>query len=130
MQANGDAGFMEMQCENRCSTSTRRIKCKVYSFTKEYLHIARSAFHDGYHVGMAGEAEPPSGLRGGKPLSLQLNKDEVSLCYDYTRLILKRRRRALDQVEQTVAARLNVRTVLDVVRRPETLRCYIISLIE
>jgi len=59
-----------------------------------------------------------------------MENDVVSLRYDYTWLVLKRRRRALDQVEQTVAARLNMRAVLDVVRRPEMLRCDIISLIE
>jgi hypothetical protein len=42
-----------------------------------------------------------------------VDNDEVSLCYEYTWLILKRRRRAPDQVEQAVTARLNVRTVLD-----------------
>jgi hypothetical protein len=41
-----------MRCENRCSTSTRRIEFKVYSFSEESLHIARSAFHNGYHVGL------------------------------------------------------------------------------
>ena len=37
---------------------------------------------------------------------------------------------ALDQLEETVAARLNVRTVLKVVGRPEALRCCIVSLVE
>jgi hypothetical protein len=37
---------------------------------------------------------------------------------------------AFDQVEETVAARLNVCTVLNVVGRPEALRCCIISLIK
>jgi len=37
---------------------------------------------------------------------------------------------ALDQLEETVAARLNVRTVLKVVGHPEALRCCIVSLIE
>src|SRR6202023_1140280 len=59
-----------------------------------------------------------------------VDNDEVSLRYDYTWLILERGRLALDQVEQTVAARLNVRTVLNVVERPEALRCGIISLIK
>jgi hypothetical protein len=59
-----------------------------------------------------------------------VDDDEVSLRYDYSRLIPEGERDALDQVEETVAARLNVRTVLNVVGRPEALRCYIISLIE
>src|SRR3984893_7879842 len=59
-----------------------------------------------------------------------VDDDEVSLCYDYSRLIPESGRDALDQVEETVTARLNVRTVLNVVGRPEALRCGIISLIE
>jgi hypothetical protein len=39
-----------------------------------------------------------------------LDDDEVSLRYDYSRLILEGGRDALDQAEKTVAARLNVRT--------------------
>jgi hypothetical protein len=48
----------------------------------------------------------------------------------YSRLIPESGRDALDQVEQTVAARLNVRTVLNIVGRPEALRCCIVSLVE
>ena len=59
-----------------------------------------------------------------------VDDDKASLRYDYSRLIPEGGRDALDQVEQTVAARLNVRTVLNVVGRPEALRCCIISLIE
>src|SRR6202011_2817712 len=59
-----------------------------------------------------------------------VDDDEVSLCYDYSRLIPESGRDALDQVEETVTARLNVRTVLNVVGRPEALRCNIISLIK
>src|ERR1700758_5508260 len=46
------------------------------------------------------------------------------------RLILERGRGTLDQVEETVTPRLNVRAVLSVVGRPEALRCRIISLIK
>ncbi len=46
-----------------------------------------------------------------------VDDDEVSLCYDYSRLIPEGGRDALDQVEETVAARLNVRAVLNVVGR-------------
>ena len=59
-----------------------------------------------------------------------MNDDEVSLGYDYSGLIFERWRDALDQVEETVTARLNVRAVLNVVGRPEALRCRIISLIK
>jgi hypothetical protein len=52
-----------------------------------------------------------------------VDDDEVSLCYDYSRLIPEGGRNALDQVEETVAARFNVRTVLNLVGRPEALRC-------
>ena len=41
-----------------------------------------------------------------------VDDDKVSLRYDYSRLILEGGRDALDQAEETVAARLNVRTVL------------------
>ena len=56
-----------------------------------------------------------------------VNDDDVSLRYDYSRLIPEGGRNALDQFEETITARLNVRTVLDVVGRPEALRCGIIS---
>ena len=59
-----------------------------------------------------------------------VDDDEVSLGYDYSGLILERGRGALDQVEETVTARLNLRAVLNVVGRPEALRCRIISLIK
>src|SRR5580704_5445112 len=59
-----------------------------------------------------------------------VDDDDVSLRYDYSRLIPEGGRNALDQVEETVTARLNVRTVLNVVGRPEALRSGIISLIE
>src|SRR5690349_16557933 len=59
-----------------------------------------------------------------------VDDDKVSLRYDYSRLILEGGRDALDQAEKTVAARLNVRTVLNIVGRPEALRCCIVSLVE
>ena len=59
-----------------------------------------------------------------------MDDDEVSLGYDYSGLILERGRGALDQVEETVTAGLNVRAVLNVVGRPEALRYRIISLIK
>ena len=59
-----------------------------------------------------------------------VDDDDVSLRYDYSRLIPEGGRNALDQVEETFTAGLNVRTVLNVVGRPEALRCNIISLIK
>ena len=59
-----------------------------------------------------------------------VDDDEVSLRDDYSRFIPEGERNALDQVKETIPARLNVRTVLNVVGRPEALRCGIISLIE
>ena len=59
-----------------------------------------------------------------------VDDDKVSLRYDYSRLILEGGRDALDQAEETVAARLNVRTVLNIVGRPEALRFCIVSLVE
>src|SRR5260370_27901200 len=65
-----------------------------------------------------------------KPEEAAVDDDKVSLRYDYSRLIPESGRDALDQVEQTVAARLNVRTVLNIVGRPEALRYCIVSLVE
>src|ERR1700751_4905269 len=48
-----------------------------------------------------------------------VDDDEVSLRYGYSRLISEGGRDVLNQVEETVAARLNVRTVLNVAGRPE-----------
>jgi hypothetical protein len=59
-----------------------------------------------------------------------VDDDDVSFRYDYSWLIPEGGRNALDQVEETITARLNVRAVLNVVGRPEALRCGIISLIE
>jgi hypothetical protein len=59
-----------------------------------------------------------------------VDDDKVSLRYDYSGPIPEGGRDALDQAEETVAARLNVRTVLNVVGRPEALRCCIVSLVE
>ncbi len=64
------------------------------------------------------------------PREPAVDDDEISLRYDYSGLILERGRGALDQVEETVTAWLNVRAVLNVVGRPEALRCRIISLIK
>src|SRR5260370_40575797 len=47
-----------------------------------------------------------------------------------SRLVLQRRREALYEVEQALSARLDMSAVLNVVRRPITFRCRIVTLIE
>ena len=56
--------------------------------------------------------------------------DEVAVGYDHPRLVLQRRRHALDEVEEAVAARGNVCAVLDVVGLPIPLSRRIVPLIE
>jgi hypothetical protein len=80
-----------------------------------------SVFHTDY---VCGNHRPPDAREPA------VDDDEVSLGYDCSGLILERRRGALDQIEETVTARLNVCAVLSVVGRPEALRCRIISLIK
>ena len=41
---------------------------------------------------------------------------EIAFGHNHTRLVPERRRNAFYKIEQTLAARLNVRTVLDIVR--------------
>src|ERR1700730_13367775 len=55
---------------------------------------------------------------------------EVSLGHDLSRFVLQRRRKALDEIEQTLAAGLDMSAVLDIVRRPETLSGCIVTLVE
>src|SRR6202051_1890367 len=55
---------------------------------------------------------------------------DVSLCHDRSRFVLQRWRKALDEIEQTVAARCDMIAVLDVVRRPESFRGRIIALVK
>ena len=43
---------------------------------------------------------------------------EVSLSQDRSRLILERRRKALDEIEQAFTTRRDLSAVLDVMRRP------------
>jgi hypothetical protein len=54
---------------------------------------------------------------------------EVSLGYDCARLVLQRTRKALDQIEESFPAGLDVGTVLNVIWRPEPLRCIIVALV-
>src|SRR5712691_1486580 len=47
-----------------------------------------------------------------------------------SRFVLQRRRDAFDEIEQALSARLNMSAVLNVVRRPITFGCRIVTLIE
>ena len=59
-----------------------------------------------------------------------MDDDEVPLRHDDAGLVFERRRCALDQIEEAFAARLDVRTVLDVVGRPKAFSRHIVSLVE
>src|SRR6266849_9580230 len=54
----------------------------------------------------------------------------VCLGHDRSQFVLQRWWEALDQVNYTLAARLDVGTVLNVVRRPEALRSRVVALVE
>ena len=55
---------------------------------------------------------------------------EVSISDDRSWLILQGRRQALDEIEQTLAARCDMSAVLNVIRRPESLRRRVVTLVE
>jgi hypothetical protein len=59
-----------------------------------------------------------------------MNDHEVPVGHDQAGLISQRRREAPDQIEETVAAGLDMRAVLDVVGRPVAISRHIVSLIE
>ena len=59
-----------------------------------------------------------------------MDDHEVPVCDDHARLIFQRRRNAFDQIEETVAAGLDVSAVLNVVGRPVALSRHIVSLVE
>src|SRR5882757_8240145 len=74
---------------------------------------------------------------GGDPVSWEagarkssVNDDEVAFGHDHARLIFEGRRSTLDEVEQTLASRLDMGAVLNVVGRPEALSGRIVSFIE
>jgi hypothetical protein len=74
---------------------------------------------------------------GGNPIhrSTETTKSpvhnhEVSLSHDRSRFELQRWWDALDEIEETIAARSDMSTVLNIVRRPETLSGYIVTLVE
>jgi hypothetical protein len=59
-----------------------------------------------------------------------MNDDVVTFGKNHPGLIVKRRRRGLDEVEEAVSSRLDVSAVLNVVGRPKSLRGCVISLVE
>ncbi len=59
-----------------------------------------------------------------------MNDDVVVFCKNHPGLILKRQRSGLDEVEEPVSSRLDMRAVLNVVGRPEPLRRRVVAFIE
>src|SRR5438046_1621243 len=59
-----------------------------------------------------------------------MNDDEVAIRHDYPGLVFQRRRHALDEVEEALAAGSDVRAVLDVCGRPVALGRDVVSLVE
>ena len=59
-----------------------------------------------------------------------VDDDEVAVSHDHPRLVFQRRRHALDEVEEALAAGSDVRAVLDVCGRPVALSRAVISLVE
>src|SRR5260370_13635618 len=55
---------------------------------------------------------------------------EVSFGHNHSRFVLKLWRDALDEIEQPLTTRCDMRAVLNVVRRPETLSGCIVPLVE
>src|SRR4029079_3110264 len=55
-----------------------------------------------------------------------MDDDEVPLRHDDAGLVFERRRCAFDQIEEAFAARLDVRTVLDVAGRPKAFSRHIV----
>ena len=59
-----------------------------------------------------------------------VNDDVVTFCKNHPGLILQRRRRGLDEVEEPVSSRLDMSTVLNVVGRLEPLRRRVVAVFE
>ena len=60
------------------------------------------------------------------PREASMDDHEVPVGHDHARLIFQRRRDALDQIEETVAAGLDISAVLDVVGRAVALSGHIV----
>src|SRR5882757_401108 len=65
-----------------------------------------------------------------EPRKPPMNDDEVTIGHDRPGLVLQRRRQALDEVEEALAAGSDVRAVLDVGGRPVALSGDVVSLVE
>ena len=59
-----------------------------------------------------------------------MNYHKITFSHDHPRLILQRGWDALDEIEQAVAARLDMSAVLDVVGRPIARSSYVVTFIE
>jgi hypothetical protein len=59
-----------------------------------------------------------------------MNDNEISICHNCARLIPERGRKTFDEVKESLAPRLDVSAVLDVVGRPISLGLGVISFIE
>src|SRR4029077_13635346 len=69
-------------------------------------------------------------IRGQSPRISSMDNHEVALRHNHPGLIFESWRKALDEIEQSLAPRLDVRTVLDVVGRPELLRRSVVTFVE
>src|SRR5258708_25326624 len=65
-----------------------------------------------------------------EPRKPPMNDDEVAISHDHAGLVFQRRRHALDEVEEALAAGSAVRAVLDVRGRPVALSPDVVSLVE
>src|SRR5438552_6847824 len=65
-----------------------------------------------------------------EPRKPPMSDDEVALSHDHPGLVFQRRRHALDEVEEALAAGSDVRAVLDVCGRPVALSRNVVSLVE
>src|ERR1700760_301103 len=59
-----------------------------------------------------------------------MQDDEFPFSHNRSGLIFESRRKALNEIEQTVTTGSNVCTVLNVAGRPESFRCRVIALVE
>jgi hypothetical protein len=69
-------------------------------------------------------------LRESQSRESSMDDDKVAVGHDHARLVLERRGRSLDEVEETFAARLDMGAMLDVVGRPEAFSSRVVSLVE
>src|SRR5260370_11269079 len=70
------------------------------------------------------------GSRESSARKSSVDDDKVAFGHDHARLIFEGPGSTLDEVEETVAARLDVGAVLDVVWRPKAFSGRVVSLVE